>query len=92
MSKLTRTVGNNKSFSDYFAERQKTGFSISFFVCDVVLPFDTGCCLSHLLMTGIGHGWIEGEGFQCLCGIRFDGRFEKFDFQCILCCGMKNRT
>ena len=36
-------------------ERQKTGFSLSFFVRDVVLPINAECCANHLPMTGIEH-------------------------------------
>ena len=43
------------SFSDSLTERQKTGFSINFFVRDVVLPIDAECSANHLPMTGIKH-------------------------------------
>ena len=36
-------------------ERQKTGFSVNFFVRDVVLPIDAECSANHLPMTGIEH-------------------------------------
>ena len=41
------------SFSDSLTERQKTGFSVSFFVRDVVLPIDAECSANHLPMTDI---------------------------------------
>ena len=43
------------SFSDSLTERQKTGFSVNFFVRDVVLPINAECNVNHLPMTGIEH-------------------------------------
>ena len=43
------------SFWDSLTERQMTGFSISFFLRDVVLPIDVECIGNHLPMTGIEH-------------------------------------
>ena len=94
---MTQRVADQvkSSFSDNLTERQKTGFSVSFFVRDVVLPIDAECSANHLPMTGIEHvsrRRIKGGGFQCISCYHFDGRFEKFDFQCIWCRRMKYRT
>ena len=83
------------SFSDSLTEMQTTGFRENFFVRDVVQPIDVECSANHLPMTGIEHVLrrrTNGEGFQCISFYRFDGRFEKFNFQCIWCCRMKHRT
>ena len=53
------------SFSDSLTELQKTGFSVNFFVLDVVLPIDAECSANHLPMIAssmfnvVGvRGWI----------------------------------
>ena len=74
------------SFSHSLTEWQKTGFSVNFFVRDVVLPIDAECSANHLPMTGIEDARrrrIKGEGFQCRGCYRFDVQLENFDFQCI---------
>ena len=59
-------------FSVSLTERQKTGFRVSFFIRDVVLPIDAWCSANHLQMTGIDHVWkrvLVDQG-SCGCHVR----------------------